>query len=99
MAPSSTTWSEGAPQRTDTVKSGAAIFLMSTSTMASRAIRRRSAPRSDQSLQAFLQSLDVALQPLGQCLVEECRANDSRQHLMDIGQALQRIRQRGFVDV
>ena len=87
------------PGRIDTVKSGAVIFFRSSSTITSLAICLTFGSTVLQALEPVLHLGDAALEPCCQGLVGEGRADDRRDDLVQIGQALDRVGERLLVDL
>ena len=87
------------PGRIETVKSGAVIFLISSSSITSLAICRRLAGTILQAVETILHLGDPPLEPCCQGFIRECCADDCRDNLMQVGEPLDRIGEGLFVDV
>ena len=85
--------------QTKTVKSGAVIFLISSSTITSLAICRRLDGSVLQAVTPRLHFPNAALKPRGEGLVGERRPDDGREDLMQVGEALNGIGEGLLVDL
>ena len=87
------------PGRIDTVKSGAVIFFRSSSTITSLAICRRLAAQSCRRSSRSCISAMRPLSPVARASSVECRADDRRDDLVQIGQALDCVGEGLLVDL